>query len=170
MHVDTFFHVKIISTIISRFCLFVCLELIQQLEKKHIEGTVLKYTTEHAGVNTLLSAVMLKNLCCIVSSWKDSTSGKTEDASQIKFPRLPEECKHTTVTMKWVQLSSLSFTPPFTSQNLQLLLRCSCLRSHFNTCLSDPTKWYNMSFSDPCSLEHNVSSLITKFIGNPDTT
>jgi len=40
----------------------------------------------------------------------------------------------------------------------------------FKKCLSDPTKWYNMSFSDLCFLEHNVSSLITKFIGNPDTT
>lgn len=40
----------------------------------------------------------------------------------------------------------------------------------FNKRLSDPSKWYNMSFSDLCFLEHNVSSLIIKFIGNPDTT
>lgn len=161
----TVFQVKMISAIILSFCLF--LWNLSNIWKRQIEGTVLKNTPEHAGANTLLSTVVLKNLPCIAQSWKDSTSGRTEGASQMKFLHVCQ--KNVNIQLwPWNEYSFLCFTPLFALQKLQLL--SECLRSHFNTHLSDPTKWYNMSFSGLCSLEHNVSSLITKFIGNPDTT
>lgn len=108
---------------------FVCLfRTYPTIGKKHIEGTVLKYTTEHAGVNTLLSTVILKNLRCIVRSWKDSASGKTEDASQIKFPHV---CQKNVNTQQW----------PW---NEYSFLSCvSLLHSHRKTCSSfrDAPAW-----------------------------